>query len=115
MVLAGSVKTANLEKLKSARKFSKQERQSAGISAIANAILASDFSQNMESWLTKAFNEGVPSIYDKSADAVYNATNISADHNYTGCLTEATRSGGCGTRFGKHRPTTIVFKRYWGS
>ena len=75
-VLADSVKTAILEKLKSARKFSKQERQSAGISAIANAILASDFSQNMESWLTKAFNEGVPSIYDKSADAVYNATNI---------------------------------------
>ncbi|MDA1129658.1 MAG: hypothetical protein O2913_13335 [Chloroflexi bacterium] len=48
----------------------------ARISAVSNAILASDFSQNMESWLTKTFNEGIPSIYDKSADAVYNATHI---------------------------------------
>ena len=43
---------------------------------MAIAILASDFSHNMESWLTKSFNEGVPSIYDKSADAIYNATRI---------------------------------------
>ena len=39
---------------------------------LVNALLASDFSQNMESWLKK-FNEGVPSIYDKAMDAQYAA------------------------------------------
>ena len=40
------------------------------------AILASDFSRNMTSWLDDMVNNGVPSIYDKSVDAVYNSTNI---------------------------------------
>ncbi len=44
------------------------------VSILANAILASDFRRGMESWLGKAFNEGVPSIYDKAADAAYNAS-----------------------------------------
>ena len=45
-------------------------------SLVTNAILSSDFSLNMTSWLEDMFNKGVPSIYDKSVDAVYNATNI---------------------------------------
>lgn len=45
-----------------------------------NAILASDFSRNMESWLGAMFNEGTPSIYDKAVDAVYNATHIGGGH-----------------------------------
>jgi len=45
-----------------------------------NAILASDFSRNMESWLGHMFNEGMPSIYDKAVDAVYNATYIGGGH-----------------------------------
>jgi len=45
-----------------------------------NAILASDFSKNMESWLVHMFNEGVPSIYDKAVDAVYIATHIGGGH-----------------------------------
>jgi hypothetical protein len=44
------------------------------------AILASDFSRNMTSWLEDMLNNGVPSIYDKSVDAVYNATNIGGGH-----------------------------------
>ena len=43
---------------------------------LANALLASDFGHSMETWLTTTFNESVPSIYDKAADAVYLATNI---------------------------------------
>ena len=35
------------------------------VSGLANVILASDVSHNMESWQTKAFDEGVPSIYHK--------------------------------------------------
>lgn len=46
----------------------------------ANAILASDFSHNMESWLGAQFNEGLPSIYDAAVDAVYNATHIGGGH-----------------------------------
>jgi len=45
-----------------------------------NAILASDFSRNMESWFGHMFNEGIPSIYDKAVDAVYNATHIGGGH-----------------------------------
>jgi hypothetical protein len=45
-----------------------------------NAILASDFSRNMESWLGAMFNEGIPSIYDTAADSVYNATRIGGGH-----------------------------------
>lgn len=41
-----------------------------------NAILASDFSRNMESWFGHMFNEGIPSIYDEAVDEVYNATHI---------------------------------------
>lgn len=35
----------------------------------SNAILASDFSNNMEKWFDKMFHEGIPSIYDKAVDA----------------------------------------------
>jgi len=49
-------------------------------SIVTNAILSSDFSRNMTSWLEDMFNRGVPSIYDKSVDAVYNATNIGGGH-----------------------------------
>lgn len=45
-----------------------------------NAILASDFSKSVESWLGHMFNEGIPSIYDKAVDAVYNATYIGGGH-----------------------------------
>ncbi len=41
-----------------------------------NAILASDFSRNMESWFNNLFHKGIPSVYDKAVDAVYNATHI---------------------------------------
>jgi len=44
------------------------------------AILASDFSRNMTSWLDDLVNNGVPSIYDKSVDAFYIATNIGGGH-----------------------------------
>ncbi len=45
-----------------------------------NALLASDFSRNMESWLGDMFNKGIPTIYDKSIDAVYNTTHIGGGH-----------------------------------
>ena len=45
-----------------------------------NAILASDFSRNMEHWLGAMFNEGIPSVYDRAMDATYNATNIGGGH-----------------------------------
>ncbi len=52
-------------------------RRSMSDSAIwLNAILASDFSTNLDRWLGKAFNEGIPSVYDQAVDAVYNATHI---------------------------------------
>lgn len=47
---------------------------------LANAILASDFGSNMDSWLGKMFNEGIPSVYDKAVDAVYNQTHIGGGH-----------------------------------
>ena len=52
------------------------ERAWSASAGLANAILASDFSHNIEGWLTKTFNEGVPSVYDKAADATYAATSI---------------------------------------
>lgn len=52
------------------------ERTWNGSASLANAILASDFSHNIEGWLTKTFNVGVPSVYDKAADATYAATHI---------------------------------------
>lgn len=52
-------------------------RRSLSDSAIwLNAILASDFSTNLDRWLGKTFNEGIPSVYDQAVDAVYNATHI---------------------------------------
>ena len=45
-----------------------------------NAILASDFSQNMESWLGDMFNTGIPTVYDTAVDAFYNATHIGGGH-----------------------------------
>lgn len=59
----------NLGKVRRLKTSSRQEMLTKA-SALANTILAADFSHNMESRLTKAFNEGVPSIYDKAADAV---------------------------------------------
>ncbi len=47
---------------------------------LINAILASDFSRNMDSWLGATFNEGIPSVYDKAVDAVYNTTHIGGGH-----------------------------------
>ena len=41
-----------------------------------NAILASDFSSSMESWLGDLVNKGGASIYDQAMDATYNATHI---------------------------------------
>lgn len=43
---------------------------------LINAILASDFSREIEHWLADAVNKGAPSIYDQAVDAVYNATHI---------------------------------------
>lgn len=43
---------------------------------LLNAILASDFSHSMETWLGNLANKGAPSIYDQAMDAVYNTTNI---------------------------------------
>lgn len=51
-----------------------------GTSLFVNAILASDFSRNMESWLGEMFNQGIPSTYDAAVDAVYNATNVGGGH-----------------------------------
>jgi len=77
-VLKASTKRSIVGKLGIARDFGIATKNDSvtQASTLANAILASDFSRNMESWLTKMFNEGVPSIYDKSADAIYNATHI---------------------------------------
>ena len=47
---------------------------------MANAILASDFGSSMDSWLGRMFNEGIPSVYDKAVDAVYNQTHIGGGH-----------------------------------
>ena len=81
-VLADSAKSSILKNLRSARRLGTSTREDTltRVGAVANALLASDFSHNMQSWLTKAFNEGVPSIYDKSADAIYNATHIGGPH-----------------------------------
>jgi hypothetical protein len=55
----------------------KQGRKILDNSAIlTNAVLASDFSHEIEGWLGKTFNEGIPSVYDQAVDAVYNATHI---------------------------------------
>lgn len=45
-----------------------------------NALLASNFGKSMESWLGATFNEGIPSVYDKAVDAVYNSTHIGGGH-----------------------------------
>ena len=42
---------------------------------LLNSILATDVSKSLESWL-KAAAETTPTIYDKAADAVYNASHI---------------------------------------
>jgi hypothetical protein len=80
--LTTSAKRSILNNMRAARDLgaTAKEESTSSASSVANAILASDFSHNMESWLTKTFNEGVPSIYDKSADAVYNATHIGGPH-----------------------------------
>ncbi len=44
--------------------------------ATVNAVLASDFSKSVERLLERVFGGGAPTIYDKSIDAVYNATHI---------------------------------------
>lgn len=77
-VLTASAQTSILNNLRAARNLGATAKDQSTMRAgsLANAILASDFSHNMESWLTKTFNEGVPSIYDKSADDIYNATHI---------------------------------------
>jgi hypothetical protein len=76
--LAASTKNQILQYVASARQVSGKLNGDAAtkISTLANAILASDFSNNMELWLGRTFNEGVPSIYDKAADAVYSASHI---------------------------------------
>ncbi len=43
---------------------------------LVNAILASDFSREIEHWLDDAITKGAPSIYDKAVDYVYNTTHI---------------------------------------
>lgn len=43
---------------------------------LVNAALASDFAIGIERWLGETFNTGLPSVYDKAADAVYHATHI---------------------------------------
>jgi len=50
------------------------------VAIFLNAILASDFSRAMEAWLGGVFNEGIPSVYDKAVDAVYNATHVGGGH-----------------------------------
>ncbi len=42
----------------------------------ANTLSATEFVKPIESFLSQTFNEGIPSIYDKAMDAVYNSTNI---------------------------------------
>lgn len=51
-----------------------------GTAMFVNALLASDLSKSVESWLGHMFNEGVPSTYDKAVDAVFNATHIGGGH-----------------------------------
>ena len=76
--VAASTKGQILQHAASARQVSGRLNGDAvtNSSTLVNAILASDFSDTMESWLSRTFNEGVPSIYDKAADAVYNAGHI---------------------------------------
>lgn len=42
---------------------------------LLNAVLASNLSHSMETW-TKSLVEGMPTVYDKAMDQVYNSTNI---------------------------------------
>lgn len=76
--LRRSAKESILRNFAVAQRTGVRSRQTslARLSALTNAMLASDFSHNMETWLTKAFNEGVASAYDRSADALYAATRI---------------------------------------
>jgi uncharacterized membrane protein len=62
----------------SAARSSRKITDSVAISL--NAILASDFSRSMEAWLGGVFNEGMPSVYDKAMDTVYNATHAGGGH-----------------------------------
>jgi hypothetical protein len=41
-----------------------------------NYVVATDAVRNLEQFLGHTFNEGIPSIYDKAMDAVYNASHI---------------------------------------
>jgi len=60
----------------------KRGRKARDMSAvIANAILASDFSKGMDRWLRDSFTKGESSIYDKSMDAMYNATHTGGGHH----------------------------------
>ena len=67
-----------LEKVKPAFESSVDlaNRRKVQSAVFLNAILASDFSRSMDSWLVDLVNKGVPSIYDRSMDATYNATHI---------------------------------------
>ena len=59
------------------KKLSMKGKKAANHAPIfVNAILASDFSRNMESWLGDMFTTGIPTIYDKAVDAFYNATHL---------------------------------------
>lgn len=45
-------------------------------SRFINYVVATDAVRQLEQFLGHTFNEGIPSIYDKAMDAVYNATHI---------------------------------------
>lgn len=43
------------------------------VSALTNAILATEFSQNLTAWLTDTFSQSA-SVYDKAVDSIYNTS-----------------------------------------
>ncbi len=49
-------------------------------SEFSNIFVATEAVKPLEKFLGHTFNEGIPSIYDKAMDAVYNSTHIGGGH-----------------------------------
>ena len=80
-------KGAALDNLGKARRLETSTKQEMPmkVSGLANVILTSDVCHNMESWQTKAFDEGVPSIYHKLGYVRQGSINITRQHTGRTC------------------------------
>jgi len=47
---------------------------------LVNSILASDIVSEIDKFASEAFKNGIPTVYDKAMDAVYNAANTGGGH-----------------------------------